>query len=59
MNNHGIMAGDLWEARTEIDRVFIVLEVKDGTVYYAPITDIDFNLSLTIKNFLQYRVKIK
>ena len=53
------MAGDLWEARTEIDRVFIVLEVKDGTVYYAPITDIDFNLSLTIKNFLQYRVKIK
>ena len=59
MNDHGIMVGDLWEARTEINRIFIVLEVKDGTVYYAPIKDMDFNLSLTIKNFLQYRVKMK
>lgn len=59
MNNHGIMAGDLWCARTEVDNMFIVVDVSDSMVYYRPIYDLDVRLSLTIKNFLQYRVKMK
>lgn len=59
MKHHGIMAGDLWCARTEVDKMFIVVDVYNGSVYYRPIHDIENLLSLTIKNFLQYRVKIK
>ena len=53
------MAGDLWESRTETDKIYIVLQVKEDTVYYSKLKDMDYILSLTIKNFLQYRVKIK
>ena len=59
MNQHGITAGDLWCARTEVDNMFIVVDVSDSTVYYRPIHDLDVRLSLTIKNFLAYRVKMK
>lgn len=59
MNDHGIIAGDLWCARTEVDKMFIVVDVHNDYVYYASIHDLSIPLSLTIKNFLAYRVKIK
>ena len=59
MKHHGIIAGDLWCARTEQDNMFIVVDVSDNMVYYRPIYDLDVRLSLTIKNFLAYRVKMK
>lgn len=59
MNNHGITAGDLWVARTEVEKIFIVVDVHNDYVYYRPIHDLNVPLSLTIKNFLAYRVKMK
>lgn len=38
---------------------YMVVEVKEETVDYVNIKYIDIPLSLTIKNFLDYRVKIK
>ena len=59
MNKKDIVPGDLWVDKTHADMTFMVVEVKEDTVDYRNIRYPDLRLTLTVKNFLEYRVKMK